>query len=271
MIPNLGALERQAAALQRQIRDERTMARAALAPSSPLALADRLGIVLDPWQAEALTTERLDILLLVTRQGGKGMVASLLALHALVDDPGSTTVIVSRAERQAKRLLRRIRRLYRQLEDVPPVIVDGQTTLELRSGSEVLALPGSEETIRGVESVDLLIIDEAALVPDELYTAVSPMLAVSNGRTVALSTPRGKRGWFHGEWVDGGDGWHRAKVTAREIPRIDPAWLERQRDKIGDYDFSQEYLCEFLDADDQLFPTDLIHAACTPDVLPLAL
>lgn len=263
MTVNLGALQRQAAALQRQIRDERTMTSVGLAPSSPLVLAERLGIVLDPWQADALTTELLDVLLLVTRQGGKGMVASLLALDALVADPGSTTVIVSRAERQAKRLLRRIRRLYRRLDDVPPVIVDGQTVLELRNGSEILALPGSEETIRGVESVDLLIIDEAALVPDELYTAVSPMLAVSNGRTVALSTPRGKRGWFYSEWVDGGGSWHRAKVTAHEIPRIDPAWLERQRAKIGDYSFSQEYLCAFLDTDDAYFPGELIDSVFT--------
>lgn len=270
MIANLGTLERQAAALQRQIRDERTLRRA-VASSSPVDLAGRLGITLDPWQAAALTTELPDILLLVARQGGKGMVASLLALQALVADPGSTTVIVSRAERQAKRLLRRIRRLYRQLDDAPPVIVDGQTVIELRNGSEVLALPGSEETVRGIESVDLLIVDEAAVVPDELHAAVAPMLAVSNGRTVALSTPRGKRGWFYREWSEGGDQWHRARVTAHSIPRIDPAWLERQRDKLGEYWFTQEFLCEFLDADDQLFPTDLILAACTSDVLPLAL
>jgi hypothetical protein len=262
--------ERQAAQLQRQIRDLRqTQQAVASAKRSPIDLAIELGITLDPWQRAALETERHDILLLVTRQGGKGMVASLLALSGLVSDPGSTTVIVSRAERQAKRLLRRIRRLYRMLSNVSPVISDGQTSMELRNGSEILALPGSEETIRGIEAVDLLIIDEGAVVPDALQASISPMVAVSNGRTVALSTPRGKRGWFYHEYTEGGDEWHRATVTAYEIPRISPAWLERQRAKIGDFWFRQEYLCEFVDTDDQVFSSELISRALSPEVAPL--
>ncbi len=36
--------------------------------------------------------------------------------------------------------------------------------------------------MRGYAGVDLLVIDEAARVPDELYRSVRPMLAVSNGR-----------------------------------------------------------------------------------------
>jgi hypothetical protein len=45
----------------------------------------------------------------------------------------------------------------------------------------------------------MLVIDEASRVDDTLYLAVRPLLAVSGGRLVALSTPFGKRGWFHDE------------------------------------------------------------------------
>jgi hypothetical protein len=48
-------------------------------------------------------------------------------------------------------------------------------------------------------SPGLVIVDEAARVPDDLYRAVRPMLAVSQGRLIALSTPFGQRGWFYDE------------------------------------------------------------------------
>jgi hypothetical protein len=271
MIAGYSTLERQVAALARDLRALR-QADEVIAPGlrSPVALATELGVALDPWQRQALLTE-LDTLLLVTRQGGKGMVASLLALSAMLDDPGSTTIVVSRADRQSKRLLRRVKRFYRMLPNVPPAVVDSMFTLELRNGSELLALPGSEETIRGIEAVNLLIVDEAALVADDLFAAVYPMLATTNGRCVAMTTPRGKRGWFWQEWEQGGASWHRASVTAHEIPRIKPEWLERTRVRLGDWMFRQEFLCEFLDVEDQLFPTDLVLAALSGDVPPLAL
>ena len=78
--------------------------------------------------------------------------------------------------------------------------------LEFANGSRVLSLPGTERTVRGFSEVSLLVIDEAARVDDGLYYAVRPMLAVSGGRLVALSTPYGKRGWFHDEGLGNSTG-----------------------------------------------------------------
>jgi hypothetical protein len=58
------------------------------------------------------------------------------------------------------------------------------------------ALPGTEKTIRGFSGAALLIVDEAARVDDALYYAVKPMLAVSGGSLLMLSTPYGRRGGF---------------------------------------------------------------------------
>ena len=60
--------------------------------------------------------------------------------------------------------------------------------------------PGTEGTVRGFSRVALLVIDEAARVSDPLYYAVRPMLAVSGGKLVALSTPFGQKGHFWQEW-----------------------------------------------------------------------
>jgi hypothetical protein len=213
---------------------------------SALDLAAELGVRLDDWQQTALTTDRHDILLLVTRQGGKGEVATFLALEQLVNVPGSTTVVVSKAERQSKRLLRRIKRRYRQLAGVPDVITDNQFEFGLRNGAEVLALPGSEETIRGIEAVHLLIVDEAALVSEDLFNAVYPMLASTDGRCVAMSTARGARGWFWQAFVGDDPDWHRVKITWRDIPRFTAAFIERVRRRFGELMFRQEFECEFL-------------------------
>ncbi len=270
MISGFASIERQAAQVQRQIRTLRNDAALKSQPKrTALELARELAITLDQWQIDALTTGKHDVLLLVTRQGGKGMVASLLALEKMLSDPGSTTVIVAPADRQTKRLLRRIKRLLLQLSDAPSMIVNSQYQIELTNGSELLALPGTEETIRGIEAVDLLLIDEGALVQDDLFAAVHPMLATTDGRCLAMSTPRGKRGWFWREWEGTDLEWHRAIVTALQVPRINPNWLARTRKRIGEFMYRQEFMCEFLEDENSLYLFEDIQAALRPDVAPL--
>src|SRR5205814_2588268 len=93
-----------------------------------------------------------------------------------------------------------------------------QTELELANRSRLVALPGREGTIRSYSGVRLLILDEASRVPDDLYRSVRPMLAVSHGRLIALSTPFGQRGWFYQEWVGTGP-WRRIHVPWTMCPR----------------------------------------------------
>jgi hypothetical protein len=148
---------------------------------------------------------------------------------------------------------------------------DGDNPISLRfpNGSRVVGLPGGEATIRGFSAVSFLLIDEAARVPDELYRAVRPMLAVANGDLWLMSTPFGKRGFFYEEWTEGSDLWSRFSVPASECPRISPDFLEQERRALGEPWFQQEYMCQFIDSDDSLFSHDLVWSAVTPDVRPL--
>lgn len=270
MTASFATYQRQAADLRRQLRLLRQTHEAAIAPTrSPIELAIDVGVALDPWQRRALSTTARNILLLSSRQAGKSTVSAIMALHTAVYDPGSLVLILSPGERQSKRLLRVIRRYYSGLRTVAPTAREGLLSLEFRNGSEIHALPGREGTIRGYSDVDLLIVDEAARVPDELYSAVRPMLAVSGGRLIALSTPFGKRGWFWEAHERGGDGWHRERVTAHEIARISKAFLDAERMALGPDWFAQEYECAFLDALGQLFAGELIESLVSGDILPL--
>lgn len=268
MLTGLSRYEQQAAAIARELRLLRQ--EASPPPSrSAVELAGDLGISLDPWQRAVLTTAARDILLLCARQTGKSTVAGLLALHQAIYEPGSLVLVVSPSERQSKRLLKTVRRHYGAVRSIAPSVSEVMLTLELRNGSEIHALPGSEATLRGFADVDLILIDEAARVEDALYASIRPMLAISRGTLIALSTPFGRRGWFHREWTEGGSAWHREKVTAYDCPRIDPAWLEQERASMGDWWFDQEFLCEFKDAIDSYFRGQDIAAAASEDVRPL--
>ena len=120
----------------------------------------------------------------------------------------------------------------------------------------MVCLPGSEGTVRGFSGVRLLIVDEAARVADDVIAAVRPMLAVSGGQLIALSTPFGKRGWWYEAWEHGGPSWQRVRIPAAECPRITAAFLEEERAAMGPWFFDQEYGCVFGETAAAAFSSD---------------
>lgn len=140
--------------------------------------------------------------------------------------------------------------------------------LELGNGSRIVSVPSHEENVRGF-TADLAILDEAAMIDDVVFDAVSPMLAVRKGTLIALSTPHGKRGTFFRIWTEGDGAWTRFMAKATECPRLSPEYLEKERAKMGDIMFAQEYLCEFNETENAVFASDDIHALVDDAVRPL--
>jgi hypothetical protein len=194
--------------------------------------------------------------------------AGLLALHKALIKRGSLILILAPAERQAKELFSKVAEAYRTLGHIIPADSYRKMGMELANGSRIEALPGTEKTIRGFSGVDLLLVDEASRVADELYYAVRPMLAVSGGRLMMLSTPYGRRGVFHQEWTDG-QGWERYEVPAGECPRISEEFLEEERQALPRRIYRQEYECSFEDTEDAVFAYEDVQAAISSEVTPL--
>jgi hypothetical protein len=234
-----------------------------------LTLAAYAGFTLDDWQRDVLTSTAHQIILLVTRQGGKSTVSSIRALHRALYTPASLVLLLAPSYRQSKELFRKVKDALAALPFPVPLASESALELEFTNGSRIVALPGKEATIRGFSGVSLLIVDEASRVPDGLYQAIRPMLAVSGGDILLLSTPFGKRGFFHHEWTEGGAEWHRTKVTAEDCPRIPREWLEQERRAIGDWWYRQEYMTEFVETIDQVFSYDDIQRALDDSVTPL--
>ena len=239
--------------------------RVALDPSLVMV---RAGLTPDRWQADLLRSRAQRSLLLCTRQAGKSTVTAALALHEALYRPPALVLLLSPSLRQSGELFRKVMGFYAHFSQEAPAEAESALRLDLKNGSRIVSLPGTEQTIRGYSGVSLLILDEASRVPDDLYYSVRPMLAVSGGRLVGLSTPFGKRGWFFDTWTNGAD-WQRVKVTAHDCPRISPAFLADERAALGSMWYRQEYECEFVETVDQLFAYSVVEAAFSKEVSPL--
>lgn len=231
----------------------------------PVRLAKRIGMDCDEWQAEVLRKPHQRELLIVHRQGGKSATAAVAACHCAIYTPGALVLVVSPSQRQSQELFRTILTLYRSLGRPVPSESENALSITLENGSRIVALPADASTIRGYSSVRLLIVDEAAFVPDETMAAVRPMLAVSSGRMLAMSTPFGRRGWFYE--ASKSREWRVTTVTADKCKRISPEFLAAERKALGDWRFKQEYLCIFVDISGMMFASDDINAIFTTDEL----
>jgi hypothetical protein len=227
--------------------------------------ARSLGIVPDPWQEDLLRSTANRTLLNCCRQSGKSTMAAVIALHRALYHPSSLVLCLAPALRQSQELFAKVIGFYRDLGRPVPADAEQRLGLELANGSRIAALPGSERTVRGFSGVDLLIVDEAARVDDALVHSIRPMLAVSGGSIMLLSTPYGRRGVFYEEWT-GGEAWERYEVPATSIPRIPPAFLEAERRSMPEWWYAQEYLCEFRETEDQIFTTEMIEGARADDL-----
>ena len=219
----------------------------------PAAILRAQGLDPDPWQRDLLTSADRQILLNCSRQSGKSTTVAALALHTALFQPNSLVLLLSPSLRQSGEIYRKVLDGYGAVGRVVPAVSETQFQLELANGSRVLCLPGREGTVRSFSGVRLLVLDEAARIPDALYRSVRPMLAVSRGRLVALSTPFGQRGWFHDEWHGTGP-WKTVRVTWRDCPRITPDFIAEETCALGPEWTAQEYECSFVSRHGLVYP-----------------
>jgi hypothetical protein len=233
----------------------------------PVALAEAAGLELDSWQQEVVhsTSDRLAVA--ACRQSGKSLVGGLMSIATATYQPGSTTLVVSASERQARELHRYALLAYRSLGRPVEAQAESTLRLELENGSRVLVVAAQAATIRGF-AVDLLILDEAGHIPADIFATTWPMVTATRGRIVLMSTPNSRRGVFAEVFLGGDPEWHRILVTADEVPRIDENVVEEYRRRFGSAWVDQEMFCRFLDPVRAVFPTEVVERMIHEEVEP---
>jgi hypothetical protein len=233
-------------------------------------MARRGGITPDSWQSDLLQSTAKQLILNCSRQSGKSTITAVLGLHTALFEPNSLVLLLSPSLRQSTELFRKIKDIFNVLESpaMPKPIEESSLRLELDNGSRIVALPGTEQTVRGFSNVALLICDEAATCEDSLFFSIKPMLAVSGGRIILLSTPRGRRGFFFNVWTEGGADWNRTLIDAHQCPRIAPEWLLKEKQAMPDFWFRQEFECEFVENSDSVFSFDEVQSTLSDTLEP---
>ena len=253
----------------------------------PALYARRVGFDPYEWQTKALDPTRHRIALLSARQVGKSTVVAVRAVHTAIFHPRSLIIIVSPSQQQSRELMIKI-------EDV--LAMDGTLQMEndaafekvFTNKSRIVALPGTERSTRGYSNPKLIIIDEAARVLDETYKALRPMMVGGKTDLILLTTPFGKRGFFHKVWEDTAERWtkievpaawrlvngellvpepeqqYRARRAKKGIlgfysPRHTEAFMREELEEMKDSAwFNQEYGVEFVDPEGGLFDMDAV-------------
>jgi len=242
----------------------------------PSYYLEELGLIPYDWQTEALDPTIRRLLLLCARQTGKSTIVAGKALNKAKYFPGSLILIISPAQDKSKEIMKKINLMMPLDPYLPDLTHDAVYEKEFTNGSRIVALPGSEKSVRGYSGPKMIIVDEAAHVLNETYRAARPMMVAADTELVALGSPRGKRGFFWEAW-DHGKHWKKILVLvpwnlkdekfvpATPIEKVRRYWkkkgvsvyystrhtlefLEEELDEGGgELWIRQEYLCEFLE------------------------
>jgi hypothetical protein len=202
-----------------------------------------LQVIPTPWQENFLRAPRgVSILALTARQVGKTTTAAWSIAHAMAFSPQSLSVIACPAQRQSAEAVRRVRAIHSQVGAT--LKSDHVYGLELENGSRVLALPGSDDSIRGLTVDGWIVADEAARLPEDLMAALRPMRARKpQARLAMLSTAWTRSDPFWTAWASDDASFIRIKATAdTNSDLFAPGFLEQERGTLGEHVFNREYL-----------------------------
>lgn len=219
------------------------------------AFARAAGAPLDPWQWDLVLGAGYWIAR-CGRQVGKSTAAALKALHQAAFEAKSLVLLVSPTERQSRELFAKVTEFSANLGLVP--INQNLGSIEYRNRSRIVALPGTPATIRGFSAPKLVIVDEAAFVDREIFPAVRPMLAVSGGNLVLLSTPFVKGDYFDLEWDR--DGYNKLEIKSADCPRIPTSFLTKEKEDLPLWLYRREYECVSMESENLVFGASAFEA-----------
>jgi hypothetical protein len=206
-----------------------------------LWVREQLGVTPQPWQETFLRAPRgASVIALTARQVGKTTTAAWAIAHTALFTPGSLSVIACPAQRQSAEAVRRVKECMAKAG--AKLSSDNVYGLELENGSRVLALPGSDDSIRGLTVDGWVVADEAARLTENLIAALRPMRARKpEARFAMLSTAWSRTDPFWQTWSGDNPNWIRLKATADMVDVFRPKFLEDERQELGEAAFLREY------------------------------
>jgi len=219
---------------------------------------------LDPWQQEVMKTPG-NLVLRSGRQVGKSFVIGRKAAQYALENPKKLIMVISKTERQAGLLFAKILENIHKIKKYDIKKGKDRPTkhiINLKNGSVIHCLPAGDTGfgLMGF-TIDLLIADEAAFIPEEVWNSLIPALAITRGNIWLLSTPFIKKGYYYNCFQD--PSFTAFHTSSEDCPRRDDEFLARQKEKLTKAQYTQMYLGQFVDEIQQFFSDELIREICT--------
>ena len=265
----------------------------------PVRYLRHIGWDVFPWQEAVLSDDSTRICIDGARQGGKSTILSAVTCHHAKYYPNSLSVILAPTLMQAGEDMMKIKAFIARDKTYPKLTRSGAQEIATEKGARILVLTASDDAARGFSNPDIILFDEASRIPDDVFEAVRPMITDNpRAKIYEISTPNGKQGFFYkhfsspswsrylvrAPWIaaEGMRGpelvpisEEEARETLREnLPPSGKAGEIKfffsprhyneaeQRDALDGMHirkYLQEYGCEFVDAEDQVFSQRLIE------------
>lgn len=243
------------------------------------------------WQVAFLDSPHKRKVLNGARQSGKSTITSAIPSHTAKYRPKSLSIVTAATERQAQQDMSRILDFMQADPAYPKIVRSSDDLIVLSNGSRIVVVPATQKSARGDSAPDVILIDEAAWVEDEVFkNGISPMLTHNaKCQFIILSTPNGRRGFFYrafnnprweryevrSPWDVDDAAWklfpdepedkyreRRAKdgIRAWYSPRhMDHDGQQERLEDGGPRNYRQEFRCEFVEPESQVFGYDEIE------------
>ena len=219
---------------------------------------------------ESIRQNQYTIVLKSRQVGASETVCSYLLCRALTE-PGFSAVVFSKTAADAQSLGKRIRAQAASIAEADiQFTTESNSEISFAGLGTLLFLPATPRAARGIPSVSVVVLDEAAFLgseADQIFTAVQPTMATlgDKGRMILISTPNGLGNLFANLWYTADD-WNKFKIHWKDIPTYakDPEWGEKQkrRSKLSDRAYRQEFELDFVASQAQLYNPELVELAC---------
>lgn len=269
---------------------------------SPLRYIQSLGFKPFEWQRAVIESHAKRKHINGTRQAGKSTIISSLPCHRARFYPGSLSIVIAATGKQAVEDMEKVKDFMSRDPNYPQVLRDSDELIELANRSRIAVVPATEKGARGYSSPDIIMLDEDSRIEDIVYkSGVRPMLT-DNEKCVliAISTPNGRLGHFFR--ASQSKRWERYIIRSpwevdEDNVTLIPAEPEKQfaarckregiigyysprhaieteqqenLEEMGVLMYRQEYLCEYVEPEDQVFGYDEIERAFNGKIQPLA-
>lgn len=203
-------------------------------------------------------------IILKFRQAGITELIALYCLWLAMYHPNKKINIISIKDTTAKKVLKKIKFIYKNLPwYLQTPIINGRSgefgsasMIEFSNGSFIESIPTSSEAGRS-ESLSLLVIDEAAIVrwASQIWAAAFPTLS-TGGSAIINSTPYGIGNFYHSTWVDsisGGNVFNPIRLYWQMHPERDLNWYKEMATALGPKRTAQEIDGDFLTSGNSVF------------------